>query len=438
MTQCQRSRGEDVGWRRRITLAGQDVEHDIGGMNAVSDRLGAGCFDGRQAVGQNRVEDVDHLPIAIVGTGELAPYTFDRSRKHPVLEGSAVAQRSGFASQHRHVMPGIVDGIAAAERASMLGNDASVLADHNAVGVGMNLYRPPDSAGRDRVFIVVEPHQAGLRDRCRHRVESVEPAGIGNELRSLGFEHLPDRLFGQFWMPVRLGVGDALVQQPRVQLIEGFEPQPRREEAFTNQPDLVLDLALLPARRWRAGNRIDQVVAAHLHEAAIVETPFADEDRLHGGLHVVVDAAHAGALEQSECPVVGVEHHLLCLARIAPHKQHPAVTEPDMGGLHDHRYAIEQDDFMAPVELIGFSRRKAQRDVGRSRRLPALLAPPSGVTAHGVVTAVIAAPAELLEDPDQRQLLASGLGRIPCQQPVEFCCPSAQLRSRLDNTLVLE
>ena len=214
-------------------------------------------------------------------------------------------------------------------------------------------------------------------------------------------------------MPVRLGVGDALVQQPRVQLVEGFEPQPRREEALPDKPNLVLDLALLPARRWRAGNRIDQVVAAHLHEAAIVETPFADEDRLHGGLHVVVDAAHAGALEQSECPVVGVEHHLLCLARIAPHEQHPAVAEPDMSSLHDHRHAIEQDDFMAPVELIGFPRRKAQRNVGRSRRLSALLAPSPGVTSHGVVTAVIAALTQLLEDPDQRQLLASGLARVP-------------------------
>src|SRR6478752_9202734 len=102
----------------------------------------------------------------------------------------------------------------------MLGDDASVLADYDTVGIGMNLNRAPDGAGRDRVFVVVEAHQAGLRYRCRYRVESVEPAGIGNELRSLGFEHLPDRLFGQFWMPVRLGVGDALVQQPRVQLVE--------------------------------------------------------------------------------------------------------------------------------------------------------------------------------------------------------------------------
>jgi hypothetical protein len=60
-------------------------------MNAVSDRLGAGCFDGRQPVGQNRFEDVVHLTIAIVGTGELAPYTFDRSRKYPVHKGGADA-----------------------------------------------------------------------------------------------------------------------------------------------------------------------------------------------------------------------------------------------------------------------------------------------------------------------------------------------------------
>ena len=62
-------------------------------------------------------------------------------------------------------------------------------------------------------------------------------------------------------------------------------------------------------------------------------------------------------------PVVGVEHHLLHLARIAPHERHLAVAEPDVGSLHDHGHAVEQDDFIAPVELIGFSRRKAQPDV---------------------------------------------------------------------------
>jgi hypothetical protein len=37
-------------------------------MDAMSYCLGTGRLDGRQAVGQNRVEDVDHLPIAIIGT----------------------------------------------------------------------------------------------------------------------------------------------------------------------------------------------------------------------------------------------------------------------------------------------------------------------------------------------------------------------------------
>lgn len=80
----------------------------------------------------------------------------------------------------------------------MLGNDAPVLTDYDALVIGMDLDRAPDGAGRDRVFVVVEAHQAGLGDRCRHRVESVEPAGIGNELRPFDFEHVPDRLIGQF------------------------------------------------------------------------------------------------------------------------------------------------------------------------------------------------------------------------------------------------
>ena len=34
---------------------------------------------------------------------------------------------------------------------------------------------------------------------------------------------------------------------------------------------------------------------------------------------------------------MGVEHHLLALARIGPHEQHPAVAQPDMRHLHRHR-----------------------------------------------------------------------------------------------------
>ena len=53
-----------------------------------------------------------------------------------------------------------------------------------------------------------------------------------------------------------------------------------------------------------------------------------------------------------------------------------------MGGLHDDRHPAQQDDLVAPIELIGFPRREAQRDVGRRRRLPALLGPSPGVAPH--------------------------------------------------------
>ena len=38
-----------------------------------------------------------------------------------------------------------------------------------------------------------------------------------------------------------------------------------------------------------------------------------------------------------------------------------------MGGLHDHRHAVQQDDLVAPVELVSFTRGKAQRDIGCGR-----------------------------------------------------------------------
>ena len=69
------------------------------------------------------------------------------------------------------IQAAIVNRHAAAERATMFGDDAPVLADYDAIRIGMDLDRTPDGAGGYRVFVVVETHQAGLRDRRRHRVD---------------------------------------------------------------------------------------------------------------------------------------------------------------------------------------------------------------------------------------------------------------------------
>jgi hypothetical protein len=96
-------------------------------------------------------------------------------------------------------------------------------------------------------------------------------------------------------MAVRLGVGDALVEQPGIQLLKVLEPQTRCEEPLADEPDLVLDLRLLPARCRRAGDRIDKVVTAHLKEAAIIEPLLADEDRLHRRLLVAAPRSYCSA-----------------------------------------------------------------------------------------------------------------------------------------------
>jgi len=47
--------------------------------------------------------------------------------------------RAGFADDERHVVPGIVGRLVAAEASAMLGDDRAVLPDYDPVGIGMEL-----------------------------------------------------------------------------------------------------------------------------------------------------------------------------------------------------------------------------------------------------------------------------------------------------------
>jgi hypothetical protein len=42
-------------------------------VNALRNCFGADCLDRRKPIGEHRGENVDHLPISVVGAGELAP-----------------------------------------------------------------------------------------------------------------------------------------------------------------------------------------------------------------------------------------------------------------------------------------------------------------------------------------------------------------------------
>ncbi len=246
----------------------------------------------------------------------------------------------------------------------MAADDPTILPAFQSICVGSDLDRSADGTGIDRVTVLVEAHEAGLGHRCRHRVESVERADIGHQARALFLEHLPDRLVPHLRMRVCPSIGQASVLEPGVQLGIGLELRTRHEEPPPHHAHLVLDLTLLPVRRRGAGNRIDEIMPAHLLEAAVIGAILADKDRIHRRLHIVVDAPGTGAAEESERLVMGVEHHLLRLTRIGSHERHPAVAQANMGDLHGRGHAIDQNDLMAPIELIGLTRIEAQRNIG--------------------------------------------------------------------------
>src|SRR5262249_56071534 len=84
-------------------------------MDAVAQRLATRGLNRRQPVAQHGGEDIDHLPVAVIDGGELAPNTLQTGRQHPVLERRAIAQGTRLARQDRHIMPGIEDRLIAPE-----------------------------------------------------------------------------------------------------------------------------------------------------------------------------------------------------------------------------------------------------------------------------------------------------------------------------------
>lgn len=88
-------------------------------MDAVSQRLGAGCIDLGQAVGQHGTEHLDHLVVA-VGCGlQLAARPLERAGQHQPCNGAPL-QGSGFVRQRSDMVPRIVNGLTAAEDERML------------------------------------------------------------------------------------------------------------------------------------------------------------------------------------------------------------------------------------------------------------------------------------------------------------------------------
>lgn len=105
MGQAQHSWGKQQGRWRGVAPAGEDVDDDRRGMDAMIKRFAASGFDNLKAVPWNTGQDLDHLPITVIAALQLAPDRGHGGGQGPVPEGRTIAQRSGFARQNRHIMP---------------------------------------------------------------------------------------------------------------------------------------------------------------------------------------------------------------------------------------------------------------------------------------------------------------------------------------------
>lgn len=82
----------------------------------------------------------------------------------------------------------------------------------------MNLDGAADGSRQDRVFVVIEAYGAGLRHRGWNAVEPIEWADVAHEAAAFSFEHLPDGLSRLFGTAMSLGIGNAFIEQPDIQL----------------------------------------------------------------------------------------------------------------------------------------------------------------------------------------------------------------------------
>ena len=204
MPQPQRVRGDDRDRRHRITATGEDVQDDVGRVDAVLQRLGAGGLDRSEPVGQHgtRMPAISRSPSSAPASLRLTLSMAAGSTQ--CLNGAPFLSAPG-SRQNRDVVPRVVDGLPACEAAPVHRHDGAVLADDDPLGIGVDLDRTPDRTGHHGVAVVVKAHEAGLRDRGRQRVEAIEAPGIGHEPGALGLEHGPDRLVRDLGVAVSLG-----------------------------------------------------------------------------------------------------------------------------------------------------------------------------------------------------------------------------------------
>ena len=194
----------------------------------------------------------------------------------------------------------------------------------------------------------------------------------------LQLKHLSDAELVVFRVANFLPQCLAALSQPGIELGERAETalacfDPDASPAVLN---VLLDDAFLPAAGDIAEISIDQVMCAHDCKARIDHPPFALLDTVHGRLHVVVDATVCNAAQRRKAARVGVEQHLVALARVGYQPERPAGAQLHVRHLQPVIDPTDHQALFAPVKLVSFAHLKSERHERTRRYRPALFSPP--------------------------------------------------------------
>src|SRR3974390_3909978 len=142
--------------------------------------------------------------------------------------------------------------------------------------MGAHQNHPAGGPRIDAIAIVIGHDQAGGAGPDCLLDEPVEGTAQLHQARALFLEYVPDGPILELRMLGSLGVGDALIFQPRIELGETLYPRLGPEPLVGEIAGPVLNLTLLPSRLGAAGHRFDTMGRAPLQKAEIISARLAD------------------------------------------------------------------------------------------------------------------------------------------------------------------
>ncbi|MCY1530649.1 hypothetical protein D9M68_658450 [compost metagenome] len=167
---------------------------------------------------------------------------------------------------------------------------------------------------------------------------------------------------------------------------------------------------------------------AHHGEAGIDGATLTLVNLIDGGAHVVVDPAARHTTQRCKRPRVGVEQHLVTLARVRHQPERTARAQLQVRHLHAVIDAADDQAFFAPIELEGLAELEGQwNERGDVDCLSLALAPRSNEVSDGRVPAVVARRLDLSVQRACRAPLVLGPSRIGRQCLLQRCLECTQL-----------